>query len=338
MDIILKNRIVRVSFVVIISLLFSLIINRGFLIINSVVGNEYKTIFSATSLTELGRLGHRILTPVLSRIFGDIFIFNIFVIFSWLFYLCNKLYEKYDLLSLFLISASFTSTQLVLFTLNFAYYPDPLTVFLATVALFNLRNNYIFLFLGILILLNNEVGFFIFLFLSLVSTDLLNKLKLTSIVLIVYLLYRFIIELSIQNQSSNILSYLNELKNFDINFFMLFGLFTGLKFTFLITLFAKKKILIFSYLIFYILVPANMAVDYTRYGSILVILIIWILIDDEFNKVSYLKLILVFVIIFNVITPKYYVWDNQILYLRDSRIHFFDILGNSFFERDLASN
>tara|TARA_B100000963_G_scaffold312790_1_gene290413 strand:- start:1587 stop:2600 length:1014 start_codon:yes stop_codon:yes gene_type:complete len=329
------NKLIYSLIVSISGLLLSLFVNRGYFIIESVVGTEYKNIMSSEKIENYGRLGHRLLTPFLSKIFDDIFVFNILVLAIWLFYITFNLYDKYEESTLLLLIFSITSSQIIIFTLNFAYYPDPLTILLTTIALFNIENNYLFTFLGFLNLINNEVGLFILLFLVFVSKKRVTKMQLLILVIFLYLIYRQIISMYVQNDSSGISTYILELGNFDLNFFMLFGLFSGLKFLSLFLISTKKPFTIFIFLIFYILVPLNMAVDYTRYGTLLIVVILWVLNNNSFKFNRNLKMIALLVLILNIITPKYYIWGDQLTYLRDSKLHLFDITGKNFEERSI---
>ena len=79
----------------------------------------------------------------------------------------------------------------------------------------------------------------------------------------------------------------------------------------------------------------NMAVDYTRYSSLLITLIVVVIYKENLLSSKKVLFILHVIFLLNIITPKYYVWGGDILYLRDSRIHFIDLLGKSFLERGL---
>ena len=79
----------------------------------------------------------------------------------------------------------------------------------------------------------------------------------------------------------------------------------------------------------------NMAVDYTRYSSLLITLIVVVIYKENLLSSKKVLFILHVIFLLNIITPKYYVWDTNILYLRDSKIHFIDILGKNFSERYL---
>ena len=317
-------------------LLLSLFVNRGYFIIDSIVGSEYMNIMSSNNFQDFGRLGHRILTPMLSKMFNNIFIFNIVILAFLLFYITYNFYEKYDKATLVLLVFSITTTQVVLFTLNFAYYPDPLTILLAVIAMFNLEKNSIFIFTGFLTLINNEIGIFILFFLVLVSKDIAKRIKTFSLVVLIYLFYRYFINLLIINQASGISTYFNELLNFELNFYMIFGIFSGLKFLTIFLLSSKKQSTVLVFLIFYILIPLNMAVDYTRYGTLLIIMILWVLYNDYFSYKKNIKVIALIVVILNIVTPKYYIWDDQITYLRDSKLHFLDVTGKSFEDRGIS--
>lgn len=317
-------------------LLMSLFVNRGYFIIDSIVGSEYMNIMSSNNFQDFGRLGHRVLTPMLSKIFNDIFIFNIVILAFLLFYITYNFYEKYDKVTLVLLVFSITTTQVVLFTLNFGYYPDPLTILLAVIAMFNLEKNSIFIFTGFLTLINNEIGIFILFFLVLVSKDVARRLKTFSLVVLLYLFYRYFINLLIINEASGIPTYLNELLDFELNFYMIFGIFSGLKFLTIFLLSSKKQSTVLVFLIFYILIPLNMAVDYTRYGTLLIIMILWVLYNDYFLYKKNIKIIALIVVILNIVTPKYYIWDDQITYLRDSKLHFLDVTGKNFEERNIS--
>jgi hypothetical protein len=317
-------------------LLLSLFVNRGYFIIDSIVGSEYMNIMSSNNFQDFGRLGHRILTPMLSKMFNDIFIFNIVLLAFLIFYITYNFYEKYDKATLVLLVFSITTTQVVLFTLNFAYYPDPLTILLAVIAMFNLEKNSIFIFTGFLTLINNEIGIFILLFLVLVSKDVAKRIKTFSLIALLYLFYRYFINLLIINEDSGIPTYLNELINFELNFYMIFGTLTGLKFLTIFLLSSKKQSTVLVFLIFYILIPLNMAVDYTRYGTLLIIIILWVLYNDYFLYKKNIKIIALIVVILNIVTPKYYIWDDQITYLRDSKLHFLDVTGKNFEDRGIS--
>tara|TARA_B100000287_G_C20630200_1_gene779505 strand:+ start:815 stop:1828 length:1014 start_codon:yes stop_codon:yes gene_type:complete len=317
-------------------LMLSLFVNRGYFIIDSIVGSEYMNIMSSNNFQNFGRLGHRILTPMLAKMFNDIFIFNIVILAFLIFYITYNFYEKYDKVTLVLLVFSITTTQVVLFTLNFAYYPDPLTILLAVIAMFNLEKNSIFIFTGFLILINNEIGLFVLLFLVLVSKDLAKKIKIFFLIVLLYLSYRYLINLLVINEASGIATYLNELLNFELNFYMIFGIFTGLKFLTIFLLSSKKQATLLVFFIFYILIPLNMAVDYTRYGTLLIIMILWVLYNDYFLYKKNIKVIALIVVILNIVTPKYYIWDDQITYLRDSKLHFLDITGKSFEDRGIS--
>ena len=54
-----------------------------------------------------------------------------------------------------------------------------------------------------------------------------------------------------------------------------------------------------------------MAVDYTRYGSLLVIILIWILKSESFKFKDHIKSFAILVLVLNIITPKYYIWGDQ---------------------------
>ena len=81
-----------------------------------------------------------------------------------------------------------------------------------------------------------------------------------------------------------------------------------------------------AYLAFYLLIPMNMAVDYTRYSSLLITLIVVVIYKENLLSSKKVLFILHVIFLLNIITPKYYVWGGDILYLRDSRIHFIDLL------------
>ena len=79
-----------------------------------------------------------------------------------------------------------------------------------------------------------------------------------------------------------------------------------------------------------------MAVDYTRYGTLLIIMILWVLYNDYFLYKKNIKVIALIVVIMNIVTPKYYIWDDQITYLRDSKLHFLDVTGKNFKDRGIT--
>ena len=317
-----------------ISLGFAFLINRGFFIIDSVVGNEYLQIREATQFNELGRLGHRFLTPVLSKIFPSIFLFNIFILFFWLYLLAFNLYEKYSRLNILLILISVSSTLPVIFTLNFGNYPDPLTIFSFYNHLYQ-KNKKIFYLLAFLLVINNEIGLFLILFFLLISKNLKKDLLVFALIGIIYYIFRKNFIYFTEVNQSSIESYISQISDINLNFFLIFGFFTGLKFLLLLIVFSNNKFKVVTYYLFFLIFAFNMAVDYSRYSSLLVFTIIYILYENKDNKKISFTLIVTFVIFLNIVTPKYYVWDTNILYLRDSKIHFIDILGKNFYERNL---
>ena len=56
-----RNKILDSIVFSVLSICTALLINRGYFIIDSVVGNEYIQIREASQFSELGRLGHRFL-------------------------------------------------------------------------------------------------------------------------------------------------------------------------------------------------------------------------------------------------------------------------------------
>ena len=331
-----RNKILDSIILSLLSLGFAFLINRGFLIIDSVVGNEYIQIREARQLNELGRLGHRFLTPILSKIFPSIFLFNIFILSCWLYSIAFNLYEKYSRLNILLILMSVSSTLPVIFTLNFGNYPDPLTIFISTCMIFTQKNKKLFYLLALLLVINNEIGIFLILFFLLISKNIEKDLLVFTLLGITYFIFRKnFINFTEANQSS-IESYISQISDINLNFFLMFGFFTGLKFTFILLAFSNSKYKIVTYYLFFLIFAFNMAVDYSRYSSLLVFTVIFVLYENKFNKKKYFGLLMIFIIFLNVVTPKYYVWDTNILYLRDSKIHFIDILGKSFSERNLT--
>ncbi len=320
-------------FISISTLLIGLIVNRGFFLINSVVGNEYENIRDANKFVDLGRLGHRLLTPYLSKIFPSIFIFNIFIIFISLFIVAYTFQKKYSITKTFLLCTSFGTSLVVIFTLNFGNYPDPLTIFLFLLLYINHNRPKIFTILTFLLVVNNEIGIFLLPILFIYRKININKIIYISSSFIAYLIYRFFIGNLVNNDSSSIQTYLSQLKNIETDFYILFGLFSGIKFLSLFLLFSRKKIFIILYLLFYIFLPMNMAVDYSRYGYLLIVLIVIIIYEEDLLSKRYFNSLIVLIIILNTLTPKYYVWSDQVLYLRDSKIHFIDLLGKNLEER-----
>lgn len=330
-----RNKILDSIIFSVLSICTALLINRGYFIIDSVVGNEYIQIREASQFSELGRLGHRFLTPLLSRIFPSIFLFNIFILFCWLYLVAFNLYEKYSRLNIFLILLSVSSILPVIFTLNFGHYPDPLTIFISTFMIFSQKNKKLFYLLACLLVINNEIGLFLILFFLLLSKNIRKDFLAFSLIGISYYLFRkYFVTLTEANQSS-IESYISQIIDVNLNFYIIFGFFTGLKFTILLIVFSKIKFRIAAFYLFFIIFAFNMAVDYSRYSSLLVFSIIFVLHDKKFDKRVSFTLVMIFVIFFNIVTPKYYVWDDNILYLRDSRLHFIDVLGKDFYERSL---
>ncbi len=318
------------------TLIFGLVINRGFLPIGSIVGSEYELIRSSSNFSTYGRLGHRLLTPFLSKIFPDIQSFNIFVLFLILVLINYKNSEKFELYPIFLFSLSISTTMSILFTLNFVNYPDPMSIFIFLLLFFNFENKFLNLFFTFLLLINNEVGLFLLPILFLYFSPTLKRLAPLAVSIFLYLIYRSFIESLVNNKSSSINTYLDELYKLELNFFIIFGFFTGLKFLFFIIYFSNIRFKICAYLAFYLLIPMNMAVDYTRYSSLLITLIVVVIYKENLLSSKKVLFILHVIFLLNIITPKYYVWGGDILYLRDSRIHFIDLLGKSFLERSLV--
>ena len=244
---ILKSVLISIS-----TLIFGLVINRGFLPIGSIVGSEYEFIRSSSNFSTYGRLGHRLLTPFLSKIFPDIQSFNIFVLFLILVLINYKNSEKFELYPIFLFSLSISTTMSILFTLNFVNYPDPMSIFIFLLLFFNFENKFLNLFFTFLLLINNEVGLFLLPILFLYFSPTIKRLTPLVVSIFLYLIYRSFIESLVNNKSSSINTYLEELYKLELNFFIIFGFFTGLKFLFFYHIFFKHKIenlCIFSFLL-----------------------------------------------------------------------------------------
>ena len=124
-------------------------------------------------------------------------------------------------------------------------------------------------------------------------------MQLLILVISLYLIYRQIIDMYVQNDSIGISTYILELGNFDLNFFMLFGLFSWIEVSKFISI-STKNLSLYLFFNFYILVPLNMAVDYTRYGTLLIVVILWVLNNNSF-KFNKFKMIALLVLILNIL-------------------------------------
>ena len=211
-----------------------------------------------------------------------------------------------------------------------------MSIFIFLLLFFNFENKFLNLLFTFLLLINNEVGLFLLPILFLYFSPTLKRLAPLAVSIFLYLIYRSFIESLVNNKSSSINTYLDELYKLELNFFIIFGFFTGLKFLFFIIYFSSIRLKICAYLAFYLLIPMNMAVDYTRYSSLLITLIVVVIYKENLLSSKKVLFILHVIFLLNIITPKYYVWGGDILYLRDSRIHFIDLLGKSFLERSLV--
>ena len=78
-----KNYIFIINFFL--GLMLSLFVNRGY-IIDSIVGSEYMNIMSSNNFQNFGRLGHRILTPMLAKcLMISLFLILSFLLFDFLY-------------------------------------------------------------------------------------------------------------------------------------------------------------------------------------------------------------------------------------------------------------
>ena len=180
----------------------------------------------------------------------------------------------------------------ILFTLNFVNYPDPMSIFIFLLLFFfNFENKFLNLLFTFLLLINNEVGLFLLPILFLYFSPTLKRLAPLAVSIFLYLIYRSFIESLVNNKSSSINTYLDELYKLELNFFIIFGFFTGLKFFFIIY-FSNIRLKICAYLAFYLLIPMNMAVDYTRYSSLLITLIVVVIYKE--NLLNSKKVLLFF--------------------------------------------
>jgi hypothetical protein len=66
MNKIVNNKLIFSIALSLLGIVFSLFVNRGYMIIESIVGSEYKNIMSSDTIMDYGRLGHRILYYVSS--------------------------------------------------------------------------------------------------------------------------------------------------------------------------------------------------------------------------------------------------------------------------------
>ena len=115
---------------------------------------------------------------------------------------------------------------------------------------------------------------------------------------------------------------------------MLFGLFSGLKFLMVFLISSKNNSIYLFFSFLYLDSPQHGCRLHKVWSSIGSSSFMG-LDTKSFKYNKNIKVIALLILILNVVTPKYYIWGEQVTYLRDSKLHFLDITGKNFEERNL---
>jgi len=316
-------------------------INRGVSTKSISSGEFYQNL--ANNFPDLSNnpIPHRILLPFLSWLTKiPIQYLNILFTILFIFLLLKELNKKFSATTSVLFVLSISTTMVVQFTLIYGGYPD-IFIFLVTLLVIIYKDtNYIFFILCMALLLTREGLVFIipYLFLTRDKKNLNDYMKLITTLLLFITIYLFLEPGGSENGGVGWKFFLEPVLN-NLKFwatqnktYFFLGVFSSVKFLWLLFIYQiielkEKRLLLFFLLFMISLQFLFVSGDTTRYWYLIVIGIIFSFNYLKAKKV--LPILLFLIIILNIITPKYYVFNdgNGVMYTtpNDSRIHFFDI-------------
>ena len=283
---------------------------------------------------------HRILLPFLSwmtRI--PIQYLNLLFTVIFIFLLLKELNKNFTAVTSVLFVLSISTTMVLQFTLIYGGYPDIFIFFLILLTMLYKDSKYIFFILCTGLLLTREGIIFIipFLFLIRDNKNFSDYIKLITSLLLFLSIYLFIEPGGSENGGVGwqffLEPVLEDLKFWAIqnkNYFFL-GFFSSIKFLWLLFIYQivelkEQRLPLLFLLLMVSLQFLFVSGDTTRYWYLIVVGIIY---SFKYLKTKKsLSILLYLIVILNIITPKYYVFNdgNGVMYTtpNDSRIHFFD--------------
>lgn len=307
-----KNSLITAVTTAALIFLFSIFVNRNITTSSTSLGQNLQELSNSIPNIEGFLQPQRILLPLLGKILNlDIQIINILCIFIFLIILYFYFIQKTNFKVTVLLLASISTTMVVQFTLIYGGYPDILSYLLLTIVFIKKDRNLIPYVIFFLALLTKETVIFTIPFFMSLNMNI-KKLTITSIsYLPVYLFLskgvyspNYFIDLILKDKL-----YFFKLSKENI----IIGYFSSLKFlwlvVFLIVLFDKRinKLPI---------VALNIGVfsqfflggDTTRLTSFLFLLLLYIVENYDFKNFKQVENALVFILLLNIFTPKYYVY------------------------------
>jgi len=321
--------------------LTTIFVNRGVSTNPISSGQFYQNL--ANNLPDLTNnpIPHRILLPFLSWLTRvPIQYLNLIFMVFFIFLLLKELNKNFNAVTSVLFVLSISTTMVFQFTLIYGGYPDIFIFFLVLLTMIYKDSNYIFFIFCMSLLLTREGIIFIipFLFLIRDKKNLSDYIKLITTLLLFFLIYLIIEPGGSENGGVGWQFFLEPVL-VDIKFwatqnknYFFLGFFSSIKFLWLLFIYQivelkEQRLPLLFLLIMISLQFLFVSGDTTRYWYLIVIGIIY-----SFNYLKTKKtlpILLYLIVILNIITPKYYVFNdgNGVMYTtpNDSRIHFFDI-------------
>ncbi len=336
-----KTKIVHSTLASLIAFTFGVFVNRGISTSVTSLGFYYQELSQTLPYFEGTRFPQRILLPLLSYITNiDIQILNIIILFLFLVSVDYYFQKRIDFSLRFLYLIGLSTTMVFQFTIIYGGYPDILSLLLYVLALQNLNNNkcYFYLFLNLLTREAAIVMLPIF-FLIKGNENLIKKITNFALLVFLYLPIYFYLEQSDSPGTNGWEFYLLPLQN-DLLFwfnksseFYWLGLFSSIKFFLVLLPFITKSLNdVFLLIVSVFCINIQFIVsggDNTRYWLLFIIPVIYLTNKNLYNT-KVIKGLFVLIILFNIITPKYYVFSdaykgNMYVLPNDSQLHFFDI-------------
>ncbi len=323
----IKKSLILSFFTGLIIFLFSVFINRGITTSSVSLGFDLQMLSNSLPNTEGFLQPQRILLPVLGRLFNlDLQLVNIFtaVLFLICLFMFNLKYSDYNFA--FLIVCCLSTTMVFQFTLIYGGYPDILSYLFLALAFFNKDKNTLPYFLFFLALLTKETVIFTLPFFMTLNLNL-KKLLLTVVSYLPIYFYlsqgvyspNYFLDLILED-------YLYFFKQSTENIFI--GYFSAIKFLWFfifIAIWMNKDINLkpLVYLNLGIFIQFFLGGDTTRFVSFIFLAILYIVENSSKDSFKKLKVILIFILVLNIFTPKYYVFAyGELVIPNESRLHF----------------
>lgn len=325
----IKRSLILSFFSSILIFLFSVFINRGITTTSVSLGFDLQMLSNSLPNTNGFLQPQRILLPVLGRLLNlELQIINIItaVLFLICLYLFNLKYSDYKFT--FLIVSCLSTTMVFQFTLIYGGYPDILSYLFLALTFFYKDKNTLPYFLFFLALLSKETVVFTLPFFMGLNLNL-KKLLLT---IVSYLPIYFYLSKGVYSPNyffDLILEdYLYFFKQSTENIFI--GYFSAIKFLWafiFIAILVDRDINLkpFLYLNLGIFIQFFLGGDTTRFVSFIFLAVLYIVENLKKESFKKLKVILIFILILNILTPKYYVFAyGELVIVNETRLTFID--------------